>query len=115
MDEAGVSPGLAALAKQRGAREIGPEDLPTLVTFRDPAVPTTVEQVDPNNLAATFGPGARLRRATIEITDEPVTRGISKVLPWVDHLSGNLRGETSTSSNELDARLTRLSFKREGI
>ncbi|MCA9468988.1 MAG: hypothetical protein KC643_26590, partial [Nitrospira sp.] len=37
--------------------------------------PKTVQKVDPENLAATFGPGVELKRITLEITDEPVTEG----------------------------------------
>ena len=54
--------------------------LPMLVTFRDIADPASVERVDPGNLAATFGPGVRLRRITVEVTDDDVSKGIEKQL-----------------------------------
>ena len=54
-----------------------------LVTFKDINDPKTVERVDPNNLAEAFGQGVRLARASIEITNEPVTTGIEKRLPWM--------------------------------
>ncbi len=58
---------------------------PTLVTFSDINDPTSVQKVDPDNLAATFGPGVSLKRLTLEITDEPVTEGkIESVLEWLD-------------------------------
>lgn len=50
-----------------------PRDYPMLVTFRDPTDPQTVERVDPDDLAATFGPGVTLRRITVQMTDDPVT------------------------------------------
>lgn len=54
-----------------------------MVTFTDITDPTTVNQVDPTNLAATFGPGVSLKRITLQITDEPVTEGkIESVLGW---------------------------------
>jgi hypothetical protein len=56
---------------------------PRFLRFRDIKDPATAELVDPDNLAKSFGPGVRLVRVTIEITDEPVTRGIRKVLPWL--------------------------------
>ncbi|MEX2490602.1 MAG: hypothetical protein WD425_02455, partial [Nitrospirales bacterium] len=66
-------------------RELAPEDYPLLVTFTDITDPTTVKTVDPDNLAATFGPGVSLKRITLEITDEPVTEGkIENVLRWLD-------------------------------
>ena len=59
------------------------KDLPVLVRFRDPKVPTSVELVDPLNLAASFGSGVTLTRASVEITDDPVTKGIESRLPWL--------------------------------
>ncbi|WP_400771511.1 hypothetical protein [Methylosinus sporium] len=57
--------------------------LPLLVRFRDLADPRTVERVDPENLAASFGPGVRLVGATIEITNDPLTNKIEATLPWL--------------------------------
>jgi hypothetical protein len=49
---------------------------PMLVTFGDIADPASVELVDPADLAASFGPGVRLKSVTLEVTDEPVTVGV---------------------------------------
>lgn len=54
---------------------------PLLVRFRDQHDPRSVERVEPDNLAASFGPGTRLKRITVQMTDEPVTVGIGKLLP----------------------------------
>jgi hypothetical protein len=59
------------------------KDLPVLVRFRNPKDPTTVDIVDPFNLAASFGPGVSLKRASVEITDDPITKGIEARLPWL--------------------------------
>lgn len=59
------------------------DPVPMLVRFRDIADPKTVEQVDPDDLAKSFGPGVRLRRITVQLTDEPVTKGIEKRLGWL--------------------------------
>jgi hypothetical protein len=56
---------------------------PMLVRFRDLADPTLVEPVDPENLAASFGPGVRLKRITVETTRDPVTKEIGKRLGWL--------------------------------
>ncbi|MDG6078622.1 hypothetical protein E3U23_05375 [Erythrobacter litoralis] len=56
---------------------------PMLVTFGDIAVPTSVTEVDPDDLAATFGEDYALRRITVELTDAPVTTGIEKRLGWL--------------------------------
>jgi len=82
----------ARLARYRGARDIPPEALPDLATFADVADPTSVLKVDPHNLEATLGPGVRWRRITLEMTDEPVTTGIEKRLPWLAHQEGPLGG-----------------------
>ncbi len=57
---------------------------PLFVTFTDVNDPTTVQQVDPDDLAASFGEGYSLKGITLEITDEPVTWGkVEKVLGWI--------------------------------
>ncbi|MGO9135058.1 MAG: hypothetical protein ACLP8A_13580 [Methylovirgula sp.] len=65
------------------------EKLPLLVRFREINDPATVEEVEPDNLAASFGPGVRLVRATVEITDDPVTTGIEKWLVWLPRFEAN--------------------------
>ena len=59
------------------------EDLGALQGIDVVGIAMTAEIVDPDDLAKSFGPGVRLVRVTIEITGEPVTRGIRKVLPWL--------------------------------
>lgn len=63
---------------------------PMLVRFRDITDPTTVERVDPDDLAASFGEGIKLRRVTVQLTDDPVTKGIIKELPWLANQQGGL-------------------------
>jgi hypothetical protein len=59
-----------------------PAEYPLLLRFGNIADPRTVEQVDPDNLAASFGYGVRLKRITITMLGKtPVTKGISKYLP----------------------------------
>lgn len=68
--------------------------LPMLVRFRDLADPTSVERVDPNDLAASFGPGVRLKRIAIEASDDVVTNGIEKRLIWLpSHYDKYLSGD----------------------
>ncbi len=59
------------------------DPLPMLVRFRDISDPTSVERVDPDDLASSFGPGVWLKRITIEVTDDPVTTGIERRLGWL--------------------------------
>ena len=80
---------IEAIKAVENARRNKPKRLPRgmyplLVTFGDINDPKTVKKVDPDNLAAAFGPGYRLKSITLEITDEPVTRGkVEKVLGWL--------------------------------
>lgn len=61
-----------------------PEAWPLMVTFDDIADPTTVREVDPGNLSASFGPGVRLKSLTLEVTKEPGTEGrVEEVLGWL--------------------------------
>ncbi len=88
------APSLTWLRKLRGKAEVPLAKLPLMVRFRDIVDPKTVERVEPTNLAATFGPGVRLLRATVEITDEPVTWAIDRTLPWLTHLDDHSLGGT---------------------
>lgn len=69
---------------------------PLLVGFGEIRNPKTIRLIDPDNLAKDFGPGVRLRNIIVEITDKPVTKGITHRLPWLEYfrlhggpLSGN--------------------------
>lgn len=67
-----------------GAKAFPPEHLPMLVTFDDINDPTTVNEVDSANLAATLGEGYSLKSITLEITTEAITQGeVVKVLGWL--------------------------------
>lgn len=74
-------------ARGRGPITLPQQLYPVFLRFRDIKDRTTVERVDPDNLAKSFGPGVRLVRVTIEITDEPVTQGTTKVPPWLSRKS----------------------------
>jgi hypothetical protein len=58
-------------------------DIPMLVRFKDLADPKSVEAVDPDALEKSFGPGTKLRRITVQVTDDAVTTGIGKRLGWL--------------------------------
>jgi hypothetical protein len=61
-----------------------PEGWPMLVTFDDVTKPETVREVDPNDLAAVFGEGVRLKAVTLEVTRQAVTQGwVEGVLGWL--------------------------------
>lgn len=61
--------------------------IPLLVTFDDITEPLTVREVDPEDLAAVFGEGVRLKAVTLEISPEAVTEGrVEEVLGWLESL-----------------------------
>lgn len=74
----------ARISEGRNARSMGlvkPEDYPVLVRFRNIRDPNSVEEVDPKNLAKSFGQGVRLKSVTIQITQDPVKWVIRDRLP----------------------------------
>lgn len=65
-------------------RTLKGKNRPRLVTFEDVNDPASVQQVDPDNLAASFGVGYSLKTVTIEITDEGKTTGnIEQLIDWL--------------------------------
>lgn len=54
---------------------------PIMVGFMNIKDPKTVVRVDPDNLAGSFGDGVKLRRITVQLTDDAMTTGIEKKLP----------------------------------
>ncbi len=82
----------------RGGKTVPREIYPRLVTFGNLNSPLSVREVDPDDLAPAFGPGYRLRSMTLEITDEPLTRGpMEASLPWLKALNGGYLHGGSTS------------------
>ncbi len=98
-----------AIRRQAGKAAIPlPHDLyPRLVTFNDIADPTSVALVDPDNLAANFGPGYALERITVAITNEPVTEGVVEgVLGWLRGHSGRIKPTDKIYADELTVEET---------
>jgi hypothetical protein len=84
---------------------------PMLVTFDDLTDPMSVKLVDPANLAASFGPGVRLKSVVLEVTDEAVTgpkvEGILKWLEEVGMSRASLKGKPASGlvSNQPDPEI----------
>ncbi|MCP4097481.1 MAG: hypothetical protein GY748_14685 [Planctomycetaceae bacterium] len=75
---------------------------PLLVTFTDINDPASVKKIDPDDLAASFGPGYSLKSITLEITDEPVTKGaVEKVLGWLGKIKGRIKPSNKKYADEL--------------
>ena len=89
---------------------------PFLVTFGDINNPKTVQNVEPDNLAATFGPGVSLKRITLEITDEPVTEGkVESVLGWLNSVNRLVEPKPGAllKDTPVEHRLYHLDFMRK--
>jgi hypothetical protein len=92
-----------AMLKQRGRVEL-PRTFPAqghlrdqparpmMVHFSDIADPRTIQKVDPDDLSAVFGKGVKLKRVTIQLTNDAVTTGIDKRLIWLPNVYQVLRG-----------------------
>ena len=74
---------LDELKRTKPKADISLKDVPVLVRLSDPNDPASMSLVDPFNLADAFGPGVRLKTATVEITSDPITRAIDARLPWL--------------------------------
>lgn len=90
------------------------DNYPYFVRFGNINDPKSVEQVDPDDLAKTFGPGVKLKSFTMQMTNEPVTVGIEKRLEWLE----SIRGKNLDNSNlydinaPLNAKLNSGDFRR---
>lgn len=67
--------GLRFLSTSDAKAELPRNAYPILVTFDDISGPASVRRVDPDDLAATFGPGYSLKSITLELTSEGETSG----------------------------------------
>lgn len=84
---------------------------PILVTFGDLSDPTSLAEVDPDDLATTFGGGMTLKRITVELTDDPVTTGIEKRLGWLDNLDAYRTDPDNPFTNTLPREISGLRSK----
>ena len=85
---------LADLLRQSGTRDVPFEILPKLVRFGSINDPHTLAPVSPYDLAASFGPGVKLERVILQLTDDPVTPPPEIWPQWmkVKHQNTEFRG-----------------------
>lgn len=85
---ASTAKGIEFYKNLKAKKELSFDKLPMLVYFRDINDPKTVELVDPNDLEKTFGKGVKLVSATLEMSDEGVTKKINSIIhkaSWKEH------------------------------
>lgn len=93
--------------------EIEYYDRPELVKFDNIDEPWTVREVDPKHLDKSFGSGVSLRRITVQITKDDVTRSIERKLPWLIHIDESTSlGSGNHQQNMLANWLNKRAFER---
>ncbi len=107
-----TSEGIRYYRNLEGKKELSFDKIPMLVRFRDIKDPKSVELVNPNDLEESFGKGVKLVSATLEMTGEPVTKGVEKKLPWLEIIDGGyLDGQFAGGGPELSNILHGGDFK----
>ena len=103
------------LSTMTGRRPYAGDKRPTLVTFANPNDPASVREVPFDDPQSVLGPDVRSVRAWIDLTRDPVTKGLEAKLPWIGKFeSANVawfivrEGKYGTSSAPLQV------FKRRG-
>lgn len=66
------------------------DNYPIFATFADIGDPASIRAVNPDALDSEFGAGVRLKRITVQVTEEPMTKKIKKRLPWLPNMYENL-------------------------
>jgi hypothetical protein len=74
---------LEALASKSGRVQVPPRGIPSFVVFSDPRIPSTGKLVPEGEFSQVLGPGVRLRGVSLELTKEPITRGVIEKVPAV--------------------------------
>jgi len=104
---------IKVITRQTEERDIPTESYPMLVTFEDITDPTSMREVDPADLAATFGDGYALARMTLQVTKEPVTEGVVEgALGWWNSLTVPIGGKVQRQFSDPLYGLGKWHFKR---
>lgn len=101
---------LARFPKLQGRWELPEDQIPTLVTFADTNDPKSARVVGPGEFTEVLGPGVRLERVWIEMTDTPVTMSIERRLPWLKTHKGYLGGSFDATWTRPARNLTGAEF-----
>jgi hypothetical protein len=84
-----VEADLTQLKRKSGWAAVPKDALPTLIRFGNIDDPNSAEQLDPSNLAASFGAGVELKSVRLELTNDPITP-VPAVWPaWLKKLDTN--------------------------
>ena len=89
-------------------------ELPDILLLKNAKDPASVAIVDPHNPEAVLGAGVIIRSATIQLTDEPLTRGVDDHLPWVRDWRGKIDSPLLHTSQHFLNSIGRFDFIQEG-
>jgi len=94
---------LGHIAGLQGVREVPAKWRPKIVMFEDINKPGSLKKVEPGKFGETLGPGYALRSMTIEVTKEPVTKGVvASKLPWLETLPSGYVGNPALNVSTAD-------------
>jgi hypothetical protein len=88
-------------------------DMPLMARFVSVDDPRSAKRVDPEHMGASFGSGVKLEKATVVMTNDALTIGIEKTLPWLiapHTLAGIVHYEGSKTSVVTIPALSGLSY-----
>lgn len=91
--------------------EVAPVDWPMLVAFSDTAKPGSATLLKPRDMFPESGQSVSLERSTLQVTNDPVSTGLSQYLPWLNSWDGTLSGsKILRPRGPIADRLTRRDF-----
>jgi hypothetical protein len=91
---------------------IGMDAWPSFVAFGDERRPKTIRFIDPDDI----GGGMKLRRITLQVTDDAITHTIGDRLPWLASQRGSLKPssmDAPLADRQLES-ITEVAFVRRG-
>ena len=102
------------IAACKAVYPVAVSDLPDILFFKDAKDPGSAAVVDPQNLDTVLGPGIVIRSATIQLTDEALTRGVDDHLPWVRSWRGKIDSPLLHTPEHIFNSVGRFDFIMEG-
>lgn len=73
---------LPELARERGRRDLKPDNWPRLMWLPDRLDPKSARKIGPDEIESIFGHGVRFTSAFVETTGDSIKIDIEKKLPW---------------------------------
>lgn len=90
---------------------LSPKDYPAFVWFKDLRDPSSVQSIDPDKMSEVYGLEVGIQRVLITVTDDEITKGIRRRLPWLESYAEKyLDGVRASGGASLASRLNTLDF-----